>query len=235
MSEAATRAGDTPGPLWIMAHRQTAGRGRRGRAWADPPGNLAATLLMPAPEPERAALMSFVAALALFDACADVTGRPEAFALKWPNDVLLHGRKLAGILLETVPPAHLAIGIGVNLRHAPEPVTLEPGAVAPVSLAEGLGAEMQPDAFLTPLARAFDARARGFATYGFAPIRTAWLDRAARLGETVTARTGTHQVTGRFETLDERGRLILATPQGRQAIAAAEVFFARGEAHAARG
>jgi BirA family biotin operon repressor/biotin-[acetyl-CoA-carboxylase] ligase len=235
MAEAAARAREAPGPLWIMARRQTAGRGRRGRAWADPPGNLAATLLTPAPETERAALMSFVAALALFDACAEVTGRPEAFALKWPNDVLLHGGKLAGILLETVAPAHLAIGIGVNLRHAPEPATLDPGAVAPVSLAEGLGAEIGPEAFLTPLARAFDARARSFATYGFAPIRTAWLDRAARKGETVTARTGNHEVTGRFETLDDAGRLILATPAGRQAIAAAEVFFAGGEAHAARG
>jgi len=107
--------------------------------------------------------------------------------------------------------------------------------VAPVSLAEGLGAEVGPEAFLTPLARAFEARARSFATYGFAPIRTAWLDRAARKGETVTARTGSHEVTGRFETLDDAGRLILATPAGRQAIAAAEVFFAGGEAHAARG
>ncbi|RBI87219.1 biotin--[acetyl-CoA-carboxylase] ligase [Rhodosalinus halophilus] len=235
MAEAAARAPESAAPLWIMARRQTAGRGRRGRAWADPPGNLAATLLMPAPPPAEAALQSFVAALALFDACVDCTGRAEAFSLKWPNDVLLHGRKLAGILLETLRPAHLAVGIGVNLRHAPEPDTLEPGAVAPVSLAEGLGMDIDAEAFLTPLARAYDARARVLATYGFAPIRTAWLDRAARRGEAVTARTGRDSVTGRFETVDEAGRLILVTPQGRQAIAAADIFFAEGDAHAAGG
>lgn len=235
MAEAAARAPETPAPVWIMAHRQTAGRGRRGRAWTDPPGNLAATLLMPAPALSQAALHSFVAALALHDACVAVTGRVDPFALKWPNDVLLDGRKLAGILLETVQPAHLAIGIGVNLAHAPAPETLEPGAIAPVSLLGGLGHRIGAEAFLTPLARAFDARARALATYGFGPMRAAWLDRAARRGETLTARSPGGTVTGRFDDLDDSGRLILTTDRGRQAIAAADVFFAQGADHAAGG
>src|SRR5918997_1594879 len=91
-------AGDA-GPLWILARRQTAARGRRGRAWSSPAGNFGATLLL---RPEgQPALRSFVAALGLFDAMVAVTGRPELFAIKWPNDVLLSGGKLAGILLET--------------------------------------------------------------------------------------------------------------------------------------
>ncbi len=113
------------GPLWIMARRQTAARGRRGRAWSAPEGNFGATLLL-RPPGDRA-LRSFVAALGLFDAMAMVTGRPELFALKWPNDVLLSGGKLAGILLEAVNGGALAIGLGVNLASAPEPGTLEPG------------------------------------------------------------------------------------------------------------
>ncbi|MFW5678059.1 MAG: biotin--[acetyl-CoA-carboxylase] ligase [Rhodosalinus sp.] len=235
MAEAAARAPETAAPLWIVARRQTAGRGRRGRAWADPPGNLAATLLMPAPALAQAALHSFVAALALHDACVEVTGRTDPFALKWPNDVLLGGRKLAGILLETVQPAHLAIGIGVNLAHAPERGALEPGAIPPVSLAEGLGLFVTAEAFLTPLARAFDRRARALATYGFGPIRAAWLERAARRGEVVTARSAGGVVTGSFEDVDDSGRLILMTARGRQAIAAADVFFAEGADHAAGG
>src|SRR5688572_29433637 len=99
-AEALRRAatGDA-GPLWILTRAQTAARGRRGRAWASPPGLFAATLLMlPPATGEGAALRSFVAALGLFDALVAATGRPELFALKWPNDVLLEGRKLAGIL-----------------------------------------------------------------------------------------------------------------------------------------
>ena len=111
LNEAARIAPDLAGPVWILAHRQTAGRGRRGRAWSDPKGNLAATLVMrPSGPPEAVAMRSFVAALALFDACVELTGRAEVFALKWPNDVLLNGGKLAGILLESA-------GQGAQLRH----------------------------------------------------------------------------------------------------------------------
>ena len=121
MLEAARRLPDLRGPTWILALRQTAGRGRRGRAWTDPAGNFAATLVMRLDEPPaRLALRSFVAALALHDALAAATGLPQGFALKWPNDVLLNGGKLSGILLESPGAGVLALGIGVNLRHAPE-------------------------------------------------------------------------------------------------------------------
>ena len=230
LNEAARMAPGLTGPVWILAREQTAARGRRGRTWVMPRGNLAATLVMRMTEPpEVAALRSFVTALALFDACAEVSGRAEAFALKWPNDVLLNGGKLAGILLESAgtarAPGHLAIGIGVNLADAPPAELVEPGAVRPVSLLSETGTAITPDDFLPYLAAAYAVRDAQFTTYGFAPIRAAWLDRAARLGETITARTGAQSTTGRFETVDAQGNLVLVTPTGRPAIAAADVYF----------
>ncbi|ETW11801.1 biotin--acetyl-CoA-carboxylase ligase [Roseivivax marinus] len=226
MAEAARRAGTLAGPEWVMARRQTAGRGRRGRAWANPEGNFAATLvLQPREAPGVVALRSFVAALALFDAMVAVTGRADPFALKWPNDVLLNGGKVAGILLETHAGGALAIGIGVNLVAAPGAAEVEAGAVRPVSLMAETGAAVGPEDFLDQLAQAYAVREASFVTYGFAPIREAWLSRAARLGETVTARTGTSETVGRFETVDPSGNLVLMTAKGRVGIAAADVFF----------
>jgi BirA family biotin operon repressor/biotin-[acetyl-CoA-carboxylase] ligase len=228
MAEAARIAPSLAGPEWILALRQTAGRGRRGRAWRDPVGNFAATLVMrPTEPPEQVALRSFVAALALFDACVAATGRADAFSLKWPNDVLLNGGKLAGILLESTGQAgaitHFAIGIGVNLSHVPE--TVDDGALRPVSLSGETGVEIDPEGFLELLAGAYARREQAFRDYGFAPVRAAWLSRAARLGEVITARTARDEITGRFETVDEGGNLVLSTPKGRVAIAAADVFF----------
>lgn len=230
MAEAARRTTECAGPTWITTDRQTAGRGRRGRVWVNPQGNFAATLLMrPAGGPQLAALRSFVAALALYDAFVGATGRPECFALKWPNDVLLNGGKVAGILLESLGSggqvSHLAIGVGVNLVVAPPAEMVEPGAVTPVSLLSETGARVTPDEFLDLLAPAFDRYERQLATYGFAPIREAWLARAAKLGEVITARTGSEEITGTFETVDATGNLVLTTPKGRRAIAAADVFF----------
>ncbi len=230
LNEAARIAPTLSGPEWILALRQTAARGRRGRRWSNPDGNLAATLvLFPQEPPARAALRSFVAALALYDACVAVTGRSDGFALKWPNDVLLNGGKLAGILLESAGQgarvAHLAVGIGVNLLQAPAGDTVEPGAARPVSLMSETGALVDPESFLTPLAAAYARFETQFATYGFEPIRTAWLSRAARLGEVITARTATTETTGRFDTVDEQGNLLLTTARGPVAISAADVFF----------
>jgi BirA family biotin operon repressor/biotin-[acetyl-CoA-carboxylase] ligase len=227
------------GPLWILARAQTAARGRRGRAWASPPGAFAASLLLrPGGAPAEAALRSFVAALALHDALGALTGAPERFALKWPNDVLLDGRKLAGILLETGGPPGgplaLVVGFGVNLAAAPDPAALEPGAVLPTSLSAATGAAPGPEALLDRLAPAFAAWEARLTAEGFAPIRAAWLARAARLGATVVARTPGRLLEGRFETIDAQGALVLATPHGRETLPAADVHFPGEPAHAAR-
>jgi BirA family biotin operon repressor/biotin-[acetyl-CoA-carboxylase] ligase len=229
-AEAARLAPDLAGPTWLLALRQTAGRGRRGRAWADPPGNFAATLVMRVDGGAAAAAQrSFVAALALADALTQATGRPESIALKWPNDVLLNGGKVAGILLETAGQggilAPLAIGIGVNLAHAPDAGALEPGAVPPTSVLPTTGAQLDPETFLALLAPAFAAWEARLTTHGFAPLRRAFLDRAARLGETVTARTGSDTLVGAFADIDPTGALVLTTPHGRRAVQAADIFF----------
>ncbi len=218
------------GPAWLLAEEQTAGRGRRARPWASPKGNFHATLVMaPREAADQVALRSFAAALALRDAFVALTGEPAAFALKWPNDVLLNGGKVAGILLESVAVgagvAHLAIGVGVNLIAAPDARLLEPGALRAVTLLEETGLRVAPKTFLDHLAPAYAGWEAMFVAEGFAPLRAAWLSHAARLGEVIRARTGTQSREGRFETVDDSGALILGTTQGRVAIPAAEVFF----------
>lgn len=225
MKEAARIAASSSFPQWILALKQTAGHGRRGRVWASPDGNFAATYLcFPTEPPDQIALRSFVAALALRDAFATISGRVDGFSLKWPNDVLLNGGKVAGILLER-GAQHLAIGVGVNLAHAPRRCEVEEGALAPVCLASETGALATPEEFLDVLAPAFAHWDAQFTTYGFEPIRNAWLAGAARLGEVIRARTITEEFQGTFETVDIRGNLVLNTAKGRIAIPAAEVYF----------
>ncbi|PRY21527.1 BirA family biotin operon repressor/biotin-[acetyl-CoA-carboxylase] ligase [Aliiruegeria haliotis] len=230
MAEAGRRVPDIAGPTWILAKEQTAARGRRGRAWVNPAGNLAATLVMrPEHGAKLAALRSFVASLALFDAFVAVTGRAESFSLKWPNDVLLNGGKVAGILLESAGQggdvSFLSIGIGVNLASAPAQGDVEAGAVRPVSLLSETGAAVDPESFLDILAPAFARHEAQLTTYGFAPVREAWLARAARLGEVVTARMATEEVQGTFETVDATGNIVLRTARGQRTIPAADIFF----------
>ncbi|MCA3509472.1 MAG: biotin--[acetyl-CoA-carboxylase] ligase [Rhodobacter sp.] len=229
-AEAARRAAGGTSPLWIMAQEQTGGRGRRGRPWSSPRGNFHATLLLhPAGTPDLVALRSFVAALALRDACVALTGLPQAFTLKWPNDLLLNGGKLAGILLEGAGQgsglSHLAIGFGVNLIAAPDPELVEPGALRPASLLAETGIRVVPDRFLAALAPAYARRESTFCAQGFAPLRQDWLAHAARLGQPVVARTGASVREGIFETIDATGALVLRTPAARLAIPAADVFF----------
>lgn len=220
-------AAGEPGPIWISAARQTAGRGRRGRAWESPTGNLAATLMLrPGRLAGECAQLSFVAAIAASAMLADFAGASEA-RVKWPNDVLMDGRKIAGILLESAsqggaPPAWLAIGIGVNLATHPEgtefPATSLKAQAATVPAVE--------DALLH-LAAHFARWYEVWHGEGFAAIRDAWLARAAGLGTRIRARLATEETHGVFEGLDESGALILRESAGHvRHIAAGEVFFA---------
>lgn len=229
-AEGFRRAPTLGGPTWIIAGVQTAGRGRRARPWSSPRGNFHGTLVLkPTEPPETVALRSFAAALALRDALVALTGLPDSFTLKWPNDVLCNGGKIAGILLESQglngPDPVLCIGIGVNLIAAPDPSQVEPGAVLPASLLQETGLRVAPERFLDALAPACAAWEATFQAQGFAPLRAAWLAHAARLGEPIRARTGSETREGVFEAIDAQGNLILRTTGGTLAIPAAEVFF----------
>lgn len=211
-------------PHWIIARRQTRARGRQGRAWLSDQGAFSATcLLAPNCTAQEAALYSFVTACALRRALADLTDE-NRLSQKWPNDVLLDGGKVAGILLETAGMqgphiTRLLIGIGVNL--GPAPVDVQDAAFSPV----GMGCTMDPVAFLHPLAQHMQNLTIQFQTHGFAPIRREWLNHAARIGETITARTAKGDHTGVFEGIDDLGQLILLTQGAQIAIPAADVYF----------
>ena len=220
-------AGQT-GPLWITARRQTAGRGRRGRAWETGAGNLAATLLTTtARPPVEAAQLAFVTALAVADlALAQV---PDALVrVKWPNDVLVAGAKVAGVLIESGSRGDgwlwLAIGVGVNLKTTPRE-TDRPAAAMAEHLRADVAAPLSPDQALEVLARAFDEWLSLWEAQGFAPIRAAWSARA-ELRRPCVARLDHEAVEGVAEALDDDGALRLRLADGAvRRITAGDVFF----------
>lgn len=215
------------GPLWILAHRQTAGRGRLGRSWASPEGNLAATLLFdPQLPPAEAAQLSFVACLAVAELLSALAPGARA-SLKWPNDPLLNGRKTAGVLIDSAGSGGrldwMAIGIGVNLATAPGPESLRPGGTPATSVVAEGGRPTPPETALAGLAAAM-ARWQGIhAAEGFAPIRAAWLARAEGLGRPVAASAGSETLRGTFEDMDDMGRLVLWDGAQRRRLAAADL------------
>ena len=227
MAEARRRAETLERPTWIMARSQTNAKGRRGRTWLGGGGNLAATLVYrPWCGPAEAAARSFMAANALFESLALYIDR-DCLALKWPNDVLLNGGKVAGILLESASSGGplvdwLSVGVGVNLAKAPHDTRTE---FPPVSLRGEGGDEVEPEQFLSVLAGHFATQEGKLAAMGFPRIREDWLANAARLGEIVTARTTNREITGVFETVDQAGNLILRVEGREVLIPAADVYF----------
>jgi len=207
-----------PGRLWIVAERQTAGRGRQHRRWVSPRGNLHASALLidPCP-PERAAEIGFVAGVALIDALraiAQENQRNASFTLKWPNDVLVGRAKLAGVLVEgtTLADRRLAavVGVGVNCAIAPEGLAYDA-----TSLYEALACEVAPDALFAALRLTFDAAvSRWSGGVGFSGIRADWLERAAGLGALMSIRRADGAREGVFVGLDSRGRLKLQRADG---------------------
>ena len=231
---ARARAGEA-GPLWLVTDQQTAGRGRRSRAWVSPRGNLAASILeIIDVTPAVAATLGFAAGLALDAALRQVSieaalrtgGAADwSFALKWPNDVLAGRQKLSGILLEAEAVAGdrlaVVVGIGTNVIAAPE------GTPTPATSLAALGVHIGAEELFSALSDAWvEFRGIWDNGRGFAEIRTLWLARAAGLGERVAIQTGGQTVEGTFDTIDETGCLIVRTQEGkRMPIAAGEVYF----------
>ena len=239
--------------LWLRADRQTAGRGRQGRAWESPPGNLyASALVRLRPGDPQAATLALVAAVALDEAVRvfalpfnDVlprrrefrvtegnpsppgfpparehgTGSDGVLTIKWPNDLLIDGAKLTGILLERSGDA-VVIGIGVNLAHHPE--TLD----RPATSLAAHGVIIEPAQFLETLAETFARWLTCWRTEGLAPVRARWIERAHPKGTALSARTGDGTVVdGLFDGLDDNGALILRLAGGgRHVMHAGDVF-----------
>ncbi len=212
----------------VWSREQTAGRGRRGRAWISIPGNLHVSfILRPNCPAQAAAQLGFVAALALGETMLTMTPREAELRYKWPNDVLLNARKVSGILLESEMNAAgaidwLVIGIGVNVVGHPAETPYPSSSLREEGCIDA-DATMTLEG-LAPCLAAWLGRWRG---EGFAPIRAAWLARAFGLGLVQTARLEHEEVTGRFADLDADGALLLETAGGCRRVAAGEIFPAR--------
>jgi BirA family transcriptional regulator, biotin operon repressor / biotin---[acetyl-CoA-carboxylase] ligase len=235
-AEALARARDGErGPIWFVTSEQTAGRGRRHRAWIAPRGNLASSVLEVIDvAPSTAATLGFAAGLALeaalqklsIEASLRSAGSDDMkFSLKWPNDVLAGRQKLAGILLEaeTVADNRLAVvvGIGTNVVAAPE------GTPTPATSLAALGVHVGAEELFATLSDSW-AEFRGIwdGGRGFGEIRRLWLERAAGLGQPVAIQTGSSTIQGTFDTLDETGCMVIRTADGKRVpISAGDVYF----------
>jgi len=219
-------AGAASGTL-VWAREQTAGRGRRGRGWVSPVGNLYLSLLLrPGCAPAVACQVNFVTSVALAEAIAEFLPVGKVVALKWPNDVLVGGAKVSGILLEASAAADgsvewLVVGVGVNIAAAPK------GTPYPATgLAREGASDASVEAVLTAFARRFEAAYEAWQEQGFAPVRARWLAGAHGLGEPIEVRLERETLHGRFADLDAAGTLALDMADGRRRhIAAGDLFF----------
>ena len=207
-------------PLWITAREQSAGRGRRGNVWISKPGNLYASLLLPGMPAGRAGDLAFVAGLAVFDTVAALApSAASRLALKWPNDVLLGGAKLAGILIEAERD-WAVIGIGINCAHHPE------GTAHPATDLKSAGAAVSVESVFLELSQTMLSRLQQWADgAGFAMVRADWLLRAFGVGKDIRVRLPAKELAGQFQGLDEAGHLLLRLADGSvEAVSSGEVF-----------
>lgn len=221
------RSGDE-GKLWITAVRQTGGRARRGRSWVSEPGNLYSSLLLIDPAP-WAALASLPLAVTVAVEAAVSSALPAEAAktlrIKWPNDLLIGGRKTSGILIEAeqLPDGRRAvvIGCGINVAHRPD------AGLYPTTCLAEQGSSVTPQDLFAQLVVTMDSVLRLWDQgRGVAAIRDAWIERAQGIGEPVTVNLPDRQIHGLFDGIDVEGRLMLALPDGsRQTIASGDVFF----------
>lgn len=217
--------GATEGTL-VVAESQSAGRGRRGKPWSSPPGNLYMSLVMrPVCPPATAVQLGFVAGVALWDAISDFDDPGIPLTLKWPNDVLLGDRKVAGILLESATKADggldwVVIGIGVNTAHHP------PEAQWPATDLLSLRDRPGPDDLLPVLAHYLLDHYRLWKAEGFRPIRRLWLENAHFApGDRITVGGGEAPLDGAFEDIDEHGALVLRLASGEtETVSYGEIF-----------
>jgi BirA family biotin operon repressor/biotin-[acetyl-CoA-carboxylase] ligase len=212
----------------VWALEQTQGRGRRGRSWTSPPGNLYVSLLLrPDVGPAEAAQIGFVAAVALAEMLRALLPTGLEVALKWPNDVLVGRRKVSGILPEALAADEggrieaLVLGIGINVASHPD------GTAWPATDLAAAGVRIGLEGLLERLAASLDHWIGTWRRQGFARVRARWMELALALGEPVELRLDGRTLSGRFVEIDPEGALVLAPADGSspQRIRAGEVFF----------
>lgn len=224
---AQAKAGATAG-LAVLAGRQTAGRGSRGRAWDSPAGNLyLSVLLRPCVPVAALGVFPLLAGLAVADAVRAVLPPGVAPMLKWPNDVLLDGAKLAGLLIDATPEAGridwLVVGMGVNLAHKPQMVE------RPTACLADYGVVVTPGEAALAVLAAFSARLAQFAEQGAIKIQEEWLAAAHPFGTELTVRGAGRQVSGRFAGLSAAGELLLAIETRIETFQTGEILLGAGD------
>lgn len=214
-------------PLWIAALEQTAGRGRHGRSWQSQPGNLAASLVLELPcDPATIGTLGFVAGLAMRDAISAAAPlMSNDLTLKWPNDILLSGAKLVGILLEAqhAPdgPTKVTIGMGVNIVAAPEDTNYA------TTFINKFDAHVTAEQIFTALTQCWISRfAQWNMGQGIADTLADWRDTAYGIGQPIIVRKQNEQLSGVFERLDDEGRLVLRLPDNSfSRVTAGDIYF----------
>lgn len=220
------REGD-PGNLWVTANRQLQGRARRGRSWISQPGNLFASMLLIDPSPAAAmATLPLVVAVAVHSAIAQVLPQgADRPAIKWPNDVLIGGAKVSGILLESenLPDGRCAvvIGCGINVIHAPDEV------MYPATTLRDAGSSVSAEELFARLCQAMAHELQIWnGGRGIAAVRQAWLDKADGLGKPIVVKLPDETITGTFKDIDQSGCLLVIDQNKTvRTIAAGDVFF----------
>jgi BirA family transcriptional regulator, biotin operon repressor / biotin---[acetyl-CoA-carboxylase] ligase len=211
----------------VVANQQTAGRGRDGRTWVSPPGNLyVSVILRPDAPAARLAGLALVAAVALGEALAPLIPPSARLSYKWPNDLLVDRCKLAGILIESEAAqpgmaSFAVVGVGVNCRSHPD-ATPYPAT----DLRAICGRDIAPEDVLNRLMSALRSWLERWEGEGMAPVCAAWRARAEGIGEAISVRLPHETIEGRFVDIDPAGMLIVATERGEQRIAAGDVFLA---------
>jgi BirA family biotin operon repressor/biotin-[acetyl-CoA-carboxylase] ligase len=211
----------------VWGRQQLAGRGRRGRQWQSPQGNMYASVVVrPDCPPDQAALLSFVTAIAVGETATALIPAGHNVTYKWPNDVLVDGAKIAGILLESAPRgngkvAYVVIGTGINVAWQPPAAD----TAYPVASLQTLGSSAAVEQVLEAYCRQLAVWIGVWRREGFAAIRTAWLARAGNLGQMIEVKAGQESCRGRFAQLDESGALVLELDDGAtRRITAGEIF-----------
>lgn len=213
----------------IWAKEQTAGRGRLQRQWESKPGNLFVSILLAPKCPlADAAQLSFVSAIAAVEALEPLLLENSSFSCKWPNDILLGGKKLGGILLEsfmagpedTKPKQWVVVGVGLNIDSSPEN-PLYPATCLKEAGVELVSAKIVLTRFIEKFMEQYDL----WVQEGFTPIRARWLQLAYGINKPVSVKVGDETIKGKFVGMNETGEMLVKTPDGTQVINCGDVFF----------